>query len=82
MKVRKLLRKLDDFLDAKKRERRAQMDSMRKVLKTLKKKERDLRERLQGESDGATRAKLERKLGVIHAQRKKGVQALRELGRS
>ncbi len=82
MKAHELLERLAGFLDAGKRERRARADSMKDVLRKLKKKERSIEEKIRHEGDARERERLERKLGVVHAQRKKGVRALRKLGRS
>ena len=82
MKVHNLVRRLEELLSAKKRARRARIDSMRQVLKKLRKKERDLEEKLRKEPDRGARKKLERKVRIAHAQRKKGVKSLKEFTRS
>jgi hypothetical protein len=79
MKTKKLLSKLADLLNA---DRRAQIENVRcikEILKKLKKKERDLKEKLDEEDDPDKRAEIDAKLRVIYAQRTKGVGILQEL---
>ena len=79
MKTKKLISKLADFLNA---DRRAQLDhakSIKEVLTKLKKKERDLKKKLQAEDDPEKRAEIDAKLRVIYAQRGKGVSILKDL---
>ena len=49
-----------------------------KILKKLKAKENKLREALAAETSQEKRAKLQKELDIIHAQRKKGIKLLRE----
>lgn len=79
MKAKKLLRKLDDFLDAKRRRQRSQADAIRKVLHDLKKKERRLKLEFTDAADKSERRALRKRIDVVHAQRKKGLQTLRDL---
>lgn len=77
MKLKKMLQKVELFLSAKARERRAERDSIREVLKALKRKERRLRAHAYRETDEEKRGKLEAKRKVVHAQRKKGIAAFK-----
>ena len=79
MKAKKLLERLGEFLSAEKRAQHEQSESIQKVLKKLKKKERNLKEKLDAETDTEHRHKLAAQLEIIFAQRKKGVKLLREL---
>ncbi len=79
MKLKRLLEKVDSFLSAEERERNAKRAEMRKVLEKLKKKERRLKKDIASEDDAEARARLEGKLKVAHAQRRKGLAALKAL---
>ena len=79
MKLKHLLERVEKFLDAEERERRGQRERMKKVLHDLKRKERKLRAAVEAESDTTEREALEGRLLVVHAQRRKGVAALKAL---
>ena len=79
MKLKKALAKLSAYLSAKQREQLEERDSIKKVLKALKKKRDHLRERLEHSDNKTEQAHLQKKLEVITAQRQKGLQALKEL---
>ncbi len=78
MKLKRMLEKVEAFLSARERERRAERDAMHKILKKLKKKEQELRAEAEAESDEKLRASLRAKCTVVHAQRKKGIEVLKE----
>ncbi|ANB02923.1 hypothetical protein [Ectothiorhodospira sp. BSL-9] len=79
MATKKLLAKLGKFLDADRASQRKEIQSIRKVLKKLKHKERDLREKLPKTPEGEERDDIAAKLEVIYAQRRKGVDRVKEL---
>jgi len=79
MKTKKLLSKMADFLSSDRRAQQEHVGSIKAVLKKLKKKERDLRDKLEGERDPEKRAEIDAKLRVIYAQRTKGVAILKGL---
>ncbi|MDX1813095.1 MAG: hypothetical protein R3240_14160 [Gammaproteobacteria bacterium] len=79
MKTKLLLKKLSDFFDADQRAQVAEINSIKKVLKKLKKKEKQLETDLEQEQDSDKREKLELKLSVCRAQRKKGEQVMQQL---
>lgn len=79
MKTHKLLRKLSRFLHAKKSARRHEIKKIREVLGQLKEKEQQLQEKLSAATEMDERNDLEEKLKVVHAQRLKGVERMREL---
>lgn len=79
MKTRKLLARLADFLDADRSAQRDEIKSIRKVLKKLKEKERNLREKFDRETDPDQCAAIADKLDVVHAQRKKGLERVRAI---
>ncbi len=82
MKTQKLLERLAELLGtrghAARRERRALLEVMGK----LRAKERKFQRRLAEIDDPSEREELERRLRVVHAQRRKGVEQLLELRRS
>jgi hypothetical protein len=86
MKTKKLLRKVKALLSADQRAQIAKYDSLEKVLKKLQMKEVAMRKKLEQEEDQERRREILRKLDVVEAQRKKGIElekeikALRETG--
>ncbi|MCP5149190.1 MAG: hypothetical protein H6983_11890 [Ectothiorhodospiraceae bacterium] len=81
MKLKRLLARLEEFLNARERDRRAEKAEIRKVLKRLKRKEHKLRAEAEAESDAEARSGLESRIAVAHAQRRKGLAALKALKR-
>ena len=79
MKATKLLEKLKDYLGAERRAQLAKYDSIKRVLKKLKKKENALKDKLKKEHDEKARKRLKKEMDVLSAQRKKGVNTLKEL---
>ena len=79
MKMRKILQKVQDFLDADSRSQQQQKDSISEVLEKLKEKEKKLQDELEHAVDAQEKDKLERKITVCHAQRKKGLAILKQL---
>ncbi|WP_114416822.1 hypothetical protein [Marinospirillum perlucidum] len=84
MKLKKLLEQVGDFLDADSKTQAKEIKSIRKVLKELKKKEHKLKAELKGlpKAEEEARDELQIKLDVIYAQRKKGLDRVRELKQS
>ena len=82
MKLKRLLERVRHFIDADERERRSERDEIRTVLKKLKKVERKLKHEVAETNDFDARSALESKLKVVHAQRKKGIEALKASKRS
>jgi len=79
MKLKKALNKLSDYLNAQKREQLEEYDSIKEVLKKLKKKRGHLRKKIDDTDDPLEREQLQKKLDVLTAQRQKGLQLLKEL---
>ncbi|MEP0203181.1 MAG: hypothetical protein ABJ084_02460 [Halioglobus sp.] len=79
MKMRKILQKVQDFLDADSRSQQQQMDSISEVLEKLKGKEKKLQDELAQALEAEEKNTLERKIAVCHAQRKKGLAILKQL---
>lgn len=78
MKQKKLLEKLKAFFDSDARERDKQKSDIKDILKKLKKKERNLKEKFDAEDDVEKRNRIQQKIGVIYAQRKKGIKLIKE----
>jgi len=79
MKTKKLLAKLADFMNKDRVAQREELERTREVLKKLKKKEMQLREKLEADPDEEERRELTGKLDVVHAQRIKGVERVKEI---
>jgi 3-methyladenine DNA glycosylase AlkC len=79
MKAKKLLERVRRFLDADTQTQLEQIKSIRKTLKQLKEKERELQDELSHEQEPEARESLQNKLDVIYAQRKKGLDQIRQL---
>ncbi len=78
MKQKKLIEKLKAFFDSDARERDKQRSDIKDILKKLKKKERQLKEKLDEEDDEEKRNRIQQKIDVVYAQRKKGINLIKE----
>ncbi|RKT43543.1 hypothetical protein [Thiocapsa rosea] len=79
MARKKLLNKLARFFDADRAAQRKEIDSILKVTKKLKIKERELREKLTKTPAGEEHDEIAGKLDVIEAQRNKALKLIQEL---
>ncbi|AKH20293.1 hypothetical protein [Sedimenticola thiotaurini] len=79
MKGKKLLEKLADYLSLDQRNQRKKREKIREVLKQLREKEHQLKARIEREQDEEKRLQLTRELDIMHAQRTKGVEMLKQL---
>ena len=79
MKVKNQLKKLQKLLDAEIRERYNLREDMKRLLLKMKLKEKKLIERVKTESDEEKLQRLNKKIDMLHAQRRKGILALRSL---
>lgn len=79
MKTKKLLAKLADFMNKDRVAQREELAHIREVLKKLKKKEQQLHEKLDENPGDEERRELMGKLEVVHAQRVKGVERVKEI---
>ena len=79
MKVKKLIKKAEAFLNSEERDRKQKKKYLRQVLRKLSKHEKKLRLRLAQEQPEQEASRLRKKLALTHAQRVKGVRLLREL---
>ncbi|KGK42351.1 hypothetical protein LH51_07970 [Nitrincola sp. A-D6] len=79
MKAKKLLDRVRRFLDADSQTQLEQVSSIRKILKQLKEKERQLQDELKHEKEPEAQEVLQNKLDVIYAQRRKGLDQIKHL---
>ncbi len=78
MKTSKLLKRVQLYIDFDKKKQQDCMDNIKVILKKLKKKHRLLKETLTNEEDPKKCKQLQKECDVIHAQRKKGLKALKK----
>ncbi|SIS74091.1 hypothetical protein [Neptunomonas antarctica] len=74
-----LLKKVKNFVDTDRRERITKYESLKRLLKKLKIKENLLKDKIRSESNEKSQKRLEEKMRVLKAQRKKGLKLLKEL---
>ncbi len=79
MKLKKLLKKVEVFLDSDARSRKEKKSYVKRVLKKLRKYEHEIGLQLQDETDEEIKEQLQKRIALSHAQRKKGVKLLHEL---
>lgn len=79
MKLKKQLKKLRGMLDARSREQVKHREDLRHLLHKMKSKEKELSAKAADEPDDGRRARLEAKVEMLHAQRRKGIRALRKI---
>lgn len=78
MKTKKLIQRLKALFDRGVAENREAQNALREVLEQLKKKERKLQAELEHAQDPKRRTELERKIALVHSQRSKGLQLLKQ----
>ncbi|PLY13527.1 MAG: hypothetical protein C0631_13670 [Sedimenticola sp.] len=79
MKTSKLIKRAEEFFSAEKKQQREEIDSIKEILKKLKKKQRTLKEKLEKEKDNDDRKQLQKELRTLFAQRKKGLKVLKKI---
>jgi hypothetical protein len=79
MKSNELLDVLKKYLGIERRAQLAKYDSIKQVLKKLKKKENALKDKLKKELNEKSHNRLKKEMDVLSAQRKKGLKMLKEL---
>ena len=79
MGTEKLLDKLTNLLNAKRRKQIKQHDSLKNMLKKLKKRQEKHQKLLAAKKDPEGRKRIERTLQVIYTQRKKGIKLYKEI---
>lgn len=78
MGLKKLLNKLNDMLDPAVEKRKKHRKKLKSILKDLKEKETALKEKLADTEDSRKLDRLQKELDIVHAQRMKGIEALRK----
>ena len=81
MKTPKLLKRVQEYIDADELKQCKRKDCVKEVLHKLK-KQRILREKLAKEKDDKERKHIQKTLDAIYLQRKKGLKALKSLKKS
>ena len=79
MSENKLLKQLKNYLDLGAKRRKKKADELKKVIKKLRKKEKDLIAESEKVGNGKKRDMLRKRIEILHAQRKKGLKALKKI---
>ena len=79
MPENKLLNRLEAYLGLDAKRRREKAGELKKVIKKLKKKEKKLIAEFQDAGEGEKSRTLEKRIAILHAQRKKGLKALKKI---
>jgi len=74
-----LLSRLEAYLDLGAKRRKKKADELRKVIRKIKKKEKALISECRNTCKGKKREMMEKRILILHAQRKKGVKALEKI---
>ena len=80
MSENKLLKQMKNYLDLGAKHRKKKADELKKVIKKLRKKEKDLIAESEKVGNGKKRNMLRKRIDILHAQRKKGLKALKKIG--
>ena len=73
-----LLTRLEAYLDLGAKRRKKKADELEKVIRKIKKKEKALVTECRNTCKGKKREMMEKRILILHAQRKKGVKALKK----
>jgi phage shock protein A len=79
MKLTKILTKLNDILDDDRRAQLQEIEALKVSIKRLKKKYKEFESQCEAEVDQKKKAKLQEKINIVRAQRKKGLKLLKSL---
>ena len=79
MSKKKLLEKLQAFFAADQQEKAKHTKEIKKILKKLKQKERKIQQKLEVCVDADEAVELQKELGIIYAQRMKGVKIVKDV---
>jgi len=74
-----LLTRLEAYLDLGAKRRKKKADELKKVIRKIKKKEKALVAECRNTCKGKKREMMEKRILILHAQRKKGVKALKKI---
>lgn len=79
MKFMKLIERLNDILDDDRRAQLQAIESLKVSIKRLKKKQKEFETMCASEDDKEKKARLQEKIDIARAQRKKGLKLLKSL---
>lgn len=79
MKTKALIKIAQQLINNAKKEQIDKIQSLKVILKELKKKKRSLKEKLENEKDKSKCLDIQRKLDVLSSQRKKGLNLIKKL---
>jgi len=79
MTANNLLTRLEAYLDLSARRRKKKADELENVIRKIKKKEKALVAECRNTCKGKKREMMEKRILILHAQRKKGVKALKKI---
>mgnify|MGYP000674479630 CR=1 FL=1 len=82
MKTKALVKIAQQLIDNVKKEQIDEIESLKVILKELKKKKRLLKEKLENEKDTDKCLDIQRKLDVLSSQRKKGLSLIKKLNKT
>ncbi len=82
MGIKKLLNKLNEYLDNANNSKKVKCDQIDEILKRLAEKEKSLKEKLSKEKNSSKKRRISIDLKIVKAQRKKGVAKRSELQKS
>lgn len=77
MKTKTLLEKLTTLFNRQNNEEKIAEQELKEALLLIKKKQKELRARLEEATDPEERKELQEKITILHAQRSKGIDKLR-----
>jgi hypothetical protein len=81
MTEKNLLNRLEAYLDLNAKRRKKKADELKAIIGKLKKKEKSLIAEYQKVGKGKKRERLEKRCTILHAQRKKGLKALKKVNK-
>ena len=79
MSENKLLARLKDYLDLGAKRRMKKADELENVISKIRKKEKELVMECRKAGKGKKRTMLEKRITILHAQRKKGLKELKKI---
>ena len=79
MKLNRILSKLNDIFDDDRRAQLQEIEALKVSIKRLKNKYKEFEGQCESEVDEKKKAKLQEKINIIRAQRKKGLKLLKSL---
>ena len=74
-----LLTRLEAYLGLSAKRRKKKADELEKVIRKIRKKEKALITECRNACKGKKREMMEKRILILHAQRKKGVKALKKI---